>query len=299
VDEVMDNKASGIKIIPTDLILNDDLSVYHLNLLPEDIGDTIILLGDRDRVPLVSAFFDRIEVIKEKREFLTHTGIYKGKRISSISTGIGTDNIEIVLNELDALVNIDLKTKTIHPHLKSLKFIRIGTCGTIHADIPVESHIVSTFGLGLDNLMSFYKRTLSEQENNLTHVLTNHLHTHNCQIPFYISEAPGKLKECFSTGFYHGITITAPGFFGPQVRTLRAEPMFPEMIEAFRTFAFGEERILNFEMETSALYGLAKILGHEAVTIDLVLANRAIGKFSVNYKEKMRELIGRVLGLMV
>ena len=295
----MDNKSAGKKIIPTDLILNDDLSVYHLNLLPDDIADTIILLGDRDRVPLVSSFFDHIEVKKEKREFRTHTGTYKGKRFSAISTGIGTDNVEIVLNELDALVNIDLKTKTIHPILKSLKFIRIGTCGTIQADIPVESHIVSTCGLGLDNLMTFYKRVLNGNEKAITEKLKNHLELQHCHVPFYMAEAPGKLKERFSEGFYHGITITAPGFFGPQIRTLRAEPMFPGMIEAFRSFAFEKERILNFEMETSALYGLAKILGHEAVTIDLVLANRALGKFSVNYKDKMKELIGLVLGKIV
>jgi uridine phosphorylase len=295
----MNNKSQGKKIVPTDLILNDDLSVYHLNLLPEEIADTIILLGDRDRVPLVSSFFDKIEVIKEKREFLTHTGTYKGKRISAISTGIGTDNVEIVLNELDALVNIDLKTKTIHPILKSLKFIRIGTCGTIHADIPVESHIVSTFGLGLDNLMTFYQQVHNSLEKNIADKLKKHLESNYCPIPFYIAEAPGKLKEKFTKGFYHGITITAPGFFGPQVRTLRAEPMYPGMIEAFRSFNFEDERILNFEMETSALYGLAKILGHEAVTVDLVLANRALGKFSVNYKDKMRKLIGLVLGKII
>ena len=295
----MDNKTAGKNLIPTDLILNDDLSVYHLNLLPDDIADTIILLGDRDRVPMVSAFFDKIEVIKEKREFLTHTGTYKGKRFTAISTGIGTDNIEIVLNELDALVNIDLKTKTIHPNLKSLKFIRIGTCGTLHSDIPVESHIVSTFGLGLDNLMTFYKRILNETEKNITNKLSEHLKTQHCPIPFYIAQAPGTLKERFSNGFYQGITVTAPGFFAPQVRTLRAEPMFPGMIEAFRSFAYENERILNFEMETSALYGLAKILGHEVVTIDLVLANRVLGKFSVNFKVKMKELVGRVLDRMV
>jgi uridine phosphorylase len=295
----MDNKAAVKKIIPSDLILNDDMSVYHLNLLPEDIADTIILLGDRNRVPLVSSFFEKMEVKKEKREFLTHTGTYKGKRITAIATGIGTDNIEIVLNELDALVNIDLKTKTIPPNLISLKFIRIGTCGTIHSDIPVESHIVSTFGLGLDNLMSFYERSLNEKEKEISNKLKKHLENQRCAIPFYIAQSPGKLKERFSTGFYHGITATAPGFFAPQVRTLRAEPTFPKMIEAFRSFSFENERILNFEMETSALYGLSKILGHEAVTIDLVLANRAIGKLSINYKEKMRELIGRVLELMV
>ena len=295
----MDNNAAGKKIIPTDLILNDDLSVYHLNLLPHDIADTIILLGDRGRVPLVSAFFDHIEVKKEKREFLTHTGTYKGKRISAISTGIGTDNVEIVMNELDALVNIDLKTKTIHPNLKSLKFIRIGTCGTIHADIPVESHIVSDFGLGLDNLMTFYKRLLNDRENDITNKLSEHLKIQQCPLAFYIAEAPGKIIELFTEDFYHGITITAPGFFGPQIRTLRAEPKFPNMIEAFRSFNYLDERILNFEMETSALYGLAKILGHEAVTVDLVLANRAIGKFSVNYQHKMTELIGNVLDLLV
>jgi uridine phosphorylase len=295
----MDNKAASKKINPPDLILNDDLSVYHLNLLPEDIADTIILLGDRDRVPLVSAFFDNIEVIKQKREFLTHTGTYKGKRFSAISTGIGTDNVEIVLNELDALVNVDLKTKTIKPELSRLKFIRIGTCGTIHSDVPVESHIASTFGLGLDNLMTFYKRTLSQSEKEITASLKQHLEKEQCAVPFYIAEAPGKLMDKFKDGFYHGITITAPGFFGPQIRTIRAEPLFNNMIEAFRSFSCGKERILNFEMETSALYGLAKILGHDALTIDLVLANRAIGKFSVNYKDKMKELIGRVLEKIV
>jgi uridine phosphorylase len=286
------------KIPESELILNSNGSIYHLNLKPEDIAHTIILVGDKDRVPLIGGLFDQIEIIKEKREFVTLTGIYKGKRISVISTGIGTDNIDIVVNELDALVNIDFKNRTLKEEPISLNLIRIGTCGTIDKNIPVESFIVSDYSLGFDNLISFYKSTINEEEKHLCEKIKAHLHNSRIDLPIYLFSCSEKLKLYFSGFQQSGITVTSPGFFGPQCRTLRAPVSFPNLIDSLSNFSDQDKRIVNFEMETSAIYGLSRILGHHAITIDLVLANRVIGKTAVNYHEKMKNLAEKVLDII-
>lgn len=279
----------------TELPLNADNSVYHLNLLPEDISNTIILVGDKERVSLVSSFFDKVELKKEKREFFTHTGIFNGKRLSVISTGIGPDNIDIAINELDALVNINLFNRTHKETKTSLKFIRIGTSGTIQEDIPINSAIVADFSMGLDNLLSFYKYEQNPYEIELSKELEQHLHKHNSFLPFYIFEGSQELRNLIPSEFYHGITITAPGFYGPQGRSIRSEIAFPELNNILSNFKYKDQRILNFEMESSAIYGLSRILGHNAVTVDLVLANRATHTFSVNYESSMKDLVKKVL----
>lgn len=289
-----------MKIQESELILNPDGSVYHLNLLPEDISDTIILVGDKDRVPLITSFFDTIEIKKNKREFYTHTGTYKGKRISVISSGIGTDNIDIVMNELDALVNINLKTRTVKEEIKSLNIIRIGTCGTIHPEIPVNSFIVSDYGLGLDNLLRYYPCRWDEDEKALYDEIKKHLQKQVTYTPFYLFRGSNKLTSMFDyEEFYHGTTLTAPGFFGPQGRSIRLGIAYPDLINAFENFYFNEQRVLNFEMETSAIYGLSKLLGHQAATVDLVLANRNTKETSITYNEEMKNLAVKVLDLIV
>jgi uridine phosphorylase len=287
-----------MKTIPeSELILNHDKSVYHLNLLPEDIADTIILVGDKDRVPLISQLFDRIDIQKNKREFYTHTGFYNGKRLSVISSGIGPDNIDIVINELDALVNVDLDKRTVKNEHKSLNFIRIGTCGTLHKEIDVHSYIVSEFGLGFDNLLKFYKGRYTDLEKELYDALKIHLQNSKTQIPFYLYSCSDQLKTLFMNGFYKGITITAPGFFGPQGRSVRAELAYPKLNDSLANFKYKEHRILNFEMETSAIFGLSKLLGHHAITVDLVLANRATGKASNDYSGEMKILAKKILDI--
>ncbi|MEA3497041.1 MAG: nucleoside phosphorylase, partial [Bacteroidota bacterium] len=286
------------QIPESELILNADNSVYHLNLKAEDIADTIILVGDKDRVPLISSFFDSIEITKQKREFVTHTGFYKNKRISVLSTGIGTDNIDIVLNELDALVNIDLEKRTIKEKSKSLNFIRIGTCGAIHEEIPINSFIVSHYGLGFDNLLKFYKCSYRKDEKEIYDKLKVFLKQKNTELPFYLFAASEKMKKYFSDKYFKGITITAPGFFGPQGRSVRTELTYPKLIDALSEFEHKGNKILNFEMETSAIFGLSRILGHNAITVDLVLANRITKQASANYNHKMKDLAVQVLDII-
>jgi len=248
---------------------------------------------------MISNLFDKIEIIKNKREFLTHTGYYKNKKISVISTGIGTDNIDIVINELDSLVNIDLKQRQLKEDHKSLNFIRIGTCGSIQEEIEVNSFIVSDYGLGFDNLLRFYKCHWTEDEKLLYDKIKYHLQYYLTYTPFYLFGASELLKQIFSDNYLHGITVTSPGFFGPQGRELRLDLSYPELIKHLASFSFSDIKILNFEMETSAIYGLSKLLGHQAITIDLVLANRITKIASSNYSEKISELALSVLERIV
>jgi uridine phosphorylase len=280
---------------PSELVLNADNSIYHLNLKPEDVADTVLLVGDNDRVSLISSLFEKIDIKKENREFITHTGYYKEKRITVIGTGIGTDNIDIVVNELDALVNINLDTREEKLEKKSLNIIRIGTCGAIQAEAGLNTFIVADYGLGFDNLMSFYKYVPNPIEKKLTRKLIRHLKRMHCHLPLYLSESSIELRDLFIDGYLHGITITSPGFYGPQSRILRYKLNYPELIFWMGGFNYKGFKILNFEMETSALYGLSKVLGHKALTVDLVVANRVFNKFSSEYHEKMRTLVLRVL----
>lgn len=283
------------QIAESELILNKDGSVYHLNLLPEDISNIIINVGDPDRVIKVSSFFDTIEVKKQKREFVTHTGTYKGKRITVISTGIGTDNIDIVYNELDALVNIDLKTRMIKEKLTPLHLIRIGTSGALQPDIPVDSFVFSTFGLGLDGLLNFYKYTNTDEERGIIESFRKH-YPNECKLPeSYLTRCSDKMEKVLSEGMFKGITASCSGFYAPQGRVLRYELARTDMIEKLNSFKHGEHRVTNFEMETGAMYGLAKILGHHCCAVNVIVANRIAQKFSTKYEETMHNLIQTVL----
>jgi uridine phosphorylase len=280
----------------SELVLNADGSVYHLKLQPEQIADDIIVVGDQGRVEEVSRNFDSVECRIQNREFITHTGMYRGKRISVISTGIGTDNIDIVLNELDSLVNIDLKERLVKSTLKSLRIVRIGTSGTLMHDIPVDSVITSSHGLGFDGLMHFYQFAQKHDDIELADEIAQFLELpHSLNKP-YVCSADDDLFERLRIGFHQGITATASGFYGPQGRKLRIEPAVPDLNERMMQFTSRNgHHITNFEMETSALYGLSSALGHKACTLCVIIANRARLEYSKNYKPTMNMLIGTVL----
>ncbi len=278
-------------IASSELILNPDGSVYHLNLKPEHIASDIIFVGDPDRVEKITRFFDSIEFSTQKREFKTQTGNYKGKRITVISTGIGPDNIDIVLNELDVLVNIDLENRLPKNNLTSLNIVRIGTSGSIQADIPVDSFVLSKWGLGLDNMLRSY---LIEDISNTE--ITDHFIKHtgwdlNKGKP-YVTQCSEKLEQKFDSKDIHkGITATAGGFYGPQGRILRLNIQDENLNAKMDAFNFGGNRITNLEMETAAIYGLGKLLGHECLSLNAIIANRASGTFSENPEKVINELI--------
>jgi uridine phosphorylase len=283
------------KIADTELILNPDGSVYHLKLLPEQIADDIIVVGDPSRVERISSKFEKIEYKIHNREFITHTGTFNEKRITVIATGIGPDNIDIVINELDAAVNIDLKKRIIKDEKKSLNIVRIGTSGALQADIPVDSFVVSSHGLGFDGLMNFYKGW--EYLNNEALTL-DFIHqsgwSKDCAKP-YIIPASIELTNKIGKGFYRGITATAPGFYGPQGRILRALPSMDGLNERLTSFSSNGHRITNFEMETSALFGLGQMLGHNTCTVCAIIANRLNKEYSKDYKKSVDQLIDLVL----
>ncbi|MEO2051319.1 MAG: nucleoside phosphorylase [Allomuricauda sp.] len=275
----------------SELILNPDGSIYHLNLLPEDIATTIITVGDQNRVTEVSKYFDSIEIKKSKREFVTHTGYYKGNRITVISTGIGTDNIDITFNELDALANIDFRTRQIKAEKKRLNFIRVGTSGSIQPDIPIDSFLMSTYGIGFDGLMHFYAsgqvRDLELEEQLQTYLGWGQYNIHP-----YAVEANGDLVEIFSSNrIRYGATGTNSGFYGPQGRSLRLQTQITDFNEKLAAFRFQNQRITNLEMETAAMYGLSKMLGHRAISLNVILANRATLEFSKKGHQSIDALI--------
>jgi len=283
------------KIGESELIINDDGSIFHLHLLPEDLADTVILVGDQGRVETVASFFDSIELKKQNREFNTITGIYKGKRITVLSTGIGTDNIDIVMNELDALVNIDLKERVAKDEHKTLNLIRIGTSGSLQEDIPVDTPVATKIALGFDNLLNYYadrnKATISEMEEPfMKYVKWNKL----LHRPYFVKSSD-KLFDKVAKGMVSGITISASGFYGPQGRQLRLKTADPDLNSKLRTFKYGDYRINNYEMEGSAIYGLSKMLGHNALTICNIIANRYKKEYSSDYKTKIKETIKLVL----
>ena len=283
------------KIPESELILNSDNSVYHLNLLPHEIANTVINVGDPDRVAIVSKFFSSIEIKKQKREFVTHTGVYKGKRITVLSTGIGTDNIDIVYNELDALANIDLEKRVIKDKLTSLNLIRIGTSGSLQKDIPVDSFVFSKFGLGLDGLLNFYKLINDDEENEIIRAFRRHYPNEGILSLPYIARCSDKLEEKLSTGMFKGMTASCSGFYAPQGRVLRYELARPNFIETLHSFEFSGNRITNFEMETGAMYGLAKILGHQCCSINAIVANRITNEHTHKGEETMNAMIESVL----
>lgn len=281
-------------ISEVDLILNSDSSIYHLNLLPEDVAETVITVGDPHRVGEVSKHFDRVDIKKGKREFITHTGWISNKRITVLSTGIGTDNIDIVLNELDALVNIDFNTRLIKEKLTTLNIIRIGTSGSLHADIPIDSILVSDYGLGFDALMNYYHNELNPSERKLQNIADKHFSVIKTVSPYLTSASPILLNK-IGYNLPHGITATAPGFYAPQGRQVRAKNTVPEFLNCLQSFDYRNQRITNLEMETAGIYALAKVLGHEALSINAILASRAELKFSKNPQKTIDRAIQLVL----
>jgi len=262
----------------SELILNADGSIYHLNLLPEDLADTIITVGDPDRVAKVSKYFDRIELKKGKREFITHTGYLGNKRLTVISTGIGTDNIDIVFNELDALVNIDFASRTVKSTLTSLDIVRIGTSGAVQQDVEMGTILASAYGVGLDTLMNYYQGTKEEEEQVLQRELGVYFSVLNLQP--YVAKASDSLLDRIAFDLAKGITLTAPGFYAPQGRCVRSKNTIPNFIGLVNSFRYEKHRFTNLEMETAGIYALAKMFGHQALSINAILASRVDGRFS-------------------
>ncbi len=278
----------------SELILNPDGSVYHLNLLPEHISGTIITVGDPERVAKVSCHFDSIEVEVTKREFTTHTGYYKGKRITVISTGMGTDNIDILMNELDALVNIDLLTRMAveEEDRISLKIIRIGTSGALQTTVPLGSHLASVYGIGLDSLMEFYPLKQTDFENAISENLKTAL-----GIGFrpYCVQGSEILRQKIAFDMIPGNTLTCPGFYAPQGRVLRVPLRKANLVETYHTFAHEDFKITNFEMETAGYYALGRMMGHEMLSLNAMVADRINQKFAENPNESINDLILKVL----
>jgi uridine phosphorylase len=284
-----------MRIPESELIINNGGAVYHLNLRPEELAQMVITVGAPERVQQVSKYFDKIELKRQHREFITHTGRIGSHRFTVLSTGIGTDNIDIVLNELDALINIDLDERTVRSPLQTLNIIRIGTCGSLHHDIPVDSFVASTHGLGIDNLLNYYAHQNNEEEKNILQHFIGHTQISERFSQPYITAASAALLKNFVDGFHHGITVSCPGFYGPQGRVLRLGLASPELINSFAKFQFGNHRIVNFEMETSGIYGLGKLLGHNCLSLSAVVANRVEKKFTKDADAAMERLIEKVV----
>jgi len=282
----------------SELILNRDGSIYHLNLLPDHISDTIITVGDPARVALVSQHFDSIETQIHKREFVTHVGYYQGKRLTVISTGMGTDNIDILLNELDALVNIDFVTRTPRPHEEriTLRIVRVGTSGSLQEDIPVGSHLVTEHAVGLDSLMQFYPLVETGLE---VEVGTGVQQAIGLDYRPYCVRGSDLLREQLGAGMVPGNTLTCPGFYGPQGRVLRLDLRQPDLISRFQNFRYesaeGVFRLTNFEMETAGYYALGRMLGHEVTSLNAIVANRATGEFAADSDAIVNDLIMKTL----
>lgn len=276
------------KLAASELVLNEDGSVYHLNLLPEDIAEKIILVGDPDRVPKVSKYFDTIEVKKNKREFYTHTGKLRGEKITVMSTGIGTENIDIVMNELDALVNIDLKNKEIKTTKQALQLFRLGTCGSVNPEVEVNNMLVTQNVVGLDGLLHFYQDY--QFENDFSKQFLENFPYENIKPMLYFSDWAEEISGYYADAKYHGNTATFPGFYAPQGRQLRLRALDDQFLETLNNLG-----VTNFEMETSAIYGLSKLLGHKALTVNCVIANRRRGEFASDHHASEKMMIEWVL----
>lgn len=287
------------KIKDSELILNPDGSVYHLNLKPENIAHDIIFVGDQDRVESITKYFDSVEFSTQKREFKTQTGIYKGKRLTVISTGIGPDNIDIVLNELDALVNIDFKTKTVRSNLTSLNIVRVGTSGSLQADIPVDSLLMSIFAIGTDNMLRSYDLQ-NVQNQAIEKAFVNHTNWDlNKGLPYVVSADNDLLKKFKADAVFEGITVTAGGFYGAQGRVLRLKLNDELLNDKIDSFEFDGLKATNLEMETAAIYGLSKLLGHKALSLNAIVANRKNGTFSADPYKTIDELIQFTLNKII
>ncbi|WP_430810102.1 MULTISPECIES: nucleoside phosphorylase [unclassified Carboxylicivirga] len=284
------------KIEASELIINPDGSIFHLHLKPGEIADNIILVGDPGRVELVSSFFDTIELKKANREFVTCTGALNGKRITVVATGIGTDNIDIVVNELDALVNVDFDTRTVKKEHTQLNFVRIGTSGALQKDIPVESWLLSEKSIGFDGLLNFYARRNEVADLDFEKAFVKALDWNPLlTAPYVMEAAPALLHRLDGGKVVRGVTISAPGFYGPQGRELRLDLADKHINQKISDFRYQDYRVTNYEMECSAIYGLSALLGHNAATVCVIIANRLAGEASVDYKPGMKELIQHVL----
>ncbi|MEO6584300.1 MAG: nucleoside phosphorylase [Ferruginibacter sp.] len=282
-------------IAQSELILDKRGAIYHIGARPGEVADSIILVGDPDRVKKVSRHFDSIEFKHQHREFITHTGFIGDKRISVISTGIGPDNIDIALNEIDALANIDFESRTIKSEIKSLNIFRFGTSGSLQKDIPVDSLVAGTHGLGFDNVMHFYKVPNSKAETKILQAFAEHTGLTNGNVLPYLFEGDAKLLDKFPEDFYRGITVGCPGFYGPQGRILRLPLAYEGLIDKLTSFSFEKNRISNFEMESSAIYGLCRALGHKCISINAIVANRVVQAFSKDAEQVVENLIRKSL----
>jgi uridine phosphorylase len=282
------------QIPASELPLQGDGSIYHLDLHPEELADNVLLVGDPGRVAMISGMFDTVEMCKQNRELITHTGTFKGKRISVISTGMGTDNIDIVLTELDALANINLSTRTVKEDHRALNLVRIGTSGALNPNIECGSFLASAYGLGIDGMLRYYDTDDLICED-LVEAFVHHTDW-NPHLPYpYCTPASPELLARIAHDMTTGITVSAPGFFGPQGREVRAKLKYPELNQKIETFEYQGTAITNMEMECSALYGLGNLLGHHALTVCLIIANRVTGKFMDSYHDRMEELCRTVL----
>jgi uridine phosphorylase len=282
----------------SEMIINDRGAIYHLNVRPEEIADTIITVGDPERVEHVSKYFDKIEFQLSHREFITHTGYIGNKRISVLSTGIGPDNIDIALNEVDALVNIDFETRLIKDTKKSVNIVRMGTCGSLQGEVGVDQLVAGTHGLGIDNLMHFYKLQNDEEEKAILNAFEQHTQILSNNVHPYIASASPSLLKHFTDGYSHGITVTCPGFYGPQGRILRLPLSMPNLVDQMTSFRYGNHHIANFEMETSAIYGMCNALGHQCLSINVIVANRVKKEFSKDPAKAVDHMIQKSLGIL-
>lgn len=283
-------------IADTDLILNRDGSVYHLNLLPDQIADTIITVGDPGRVYSISKYFDEVTFEMNRREFITHVGCINNKKVMVLSTGMGTGNIEIVLTELDALINIDLKSRLVKEKKRKLKIIRVGTSGALQEDIPLDSFLLTEYAAGFDNLMNFYNLPQNEYERKIGEELREQ--TGIPFVPYLVNGSKELLKKFTNDDFLIGNTITCPGFYGPQGRKLRLELKYPGLLDKLNQYHHDQFWLTNFEMETSGYYAFSRLLGHQAISINAILANRITNEFSRQPQKTIDKLIQRVLEII-
>lgn len=278
------------------LVLNSEGAIYHLNLHPDQLADDVILVGDPGRVDMIAAYFDKIEVQRQNRELVTRTGWFHGKRITVLSTGMGTDNIDIVLNELDALANIDLETRMPRAEHRALNLIRIGTCGALQPEIGVEDTYVATrYAIGLDGLLYFYEKNAEVNETAMRDAFIEQMDYPKDLPTPYVVEGSKELFDRLAEGYIHGVTATAPGFYGPQGRTLRMHLAYPENNRKIEAFSYQGWRVCNFEMESSALYGLGKMMGHHCLTLCVAIANRVTEKFATDYHPYVQKLVVNTL----
>lgn len=287
-----------MRIAESELIINSDGSIFHLHIRPEQLANNVILVGDPGRVAMFKPLFESIECEGASREFVWATGRYKGTRITALSTGIGTDNIDIVMTELDALANIDFKTREVKPEHKTLNIVRLGTCGALQPEIPLGGFILSHYSVGFDGLMNWYANREEVTDTDMEQAFMKHMNwPKDLPTPYFV-KASQKLIEHFSNETYRGMTISAPGFYGPQGRVVRQQLAMPNMLEDIENFRYGDWKITNFEMEGSAIAGIAKHLDHEAITVCCVIAHRYLKDANTDYKPRVAQLVELVMDKM-